>query len=138
MIAPFFPFSPDEQAVVAHKFVLQLQDDAVRPISITGFEKNYIGHSHVFLANDGKICQHVAKHGYVKELGARSVFNRVSDLRRKFVLDYSHIDDEIDEVFNDGPLSKYTIQLHPVSDTVEEISVFRDGVTTVAGKAGRK
>ena len=132
VIAPFFPFSPNEQAVVAHKFLLSLHDEAQLPLSPREPENRYIGHSHINIIDDGSLCQHVAKNGYVKALGARSINNAVNNIRRDFAQVYSKSDTVVEEVFNSGPMERYTIQLHPVSETVEEVSVFRDGVTTGA------
>ena len=133
MIAPFFPFSPHEQAAVAHKFLLNLQDEARLPLNLKEPELRYIGHSHVNIVHDGRLCQHLARTGYVTELGARSISNAVGNLRRDFAQVYSKDGAEVDERTNRDPLRRYTVQLHPVSETVEDISVFRDGVTSLGG-----
>ena len=113
--------------------MLELQDEVRLEICTKDPERRYIGHSHIHIVNDGKLCQHIAKTSYVKELGARSINNAVGNLRRHFVQEYSKTNVEVGEVFNKGPLHRYTFRLQPVSETVEEISVFRDGVTNITG-----
>ncbi|KAK3708412.1 hypothetical protein LTR37_011508 [Vermiconidia calcicola] len=83
VIVPFFPFSPYEQAVVAHKFLLEIQDEARLPICTRKPELRLVGHAHFNIVGDGVLCQHVAEVGYVKELGARSIRNAVLAMRSK-------------------------------------------------------
>lgn len=122
--------------MVAHKFILNMQDDARQPIDMEEPQLRYIAHSHVSVVDDGKICQHLAGTGYVKDLGARSIDNAVSNLRRDFASAYSKDDEEVTEAFNAKPLAKYTVQMHPVSETEEKISVFRDGYTALPNSKG--
>jgi len=60
----------------------------------------------------------------------------VSNLRRDFAWAYSKEDEEVTEGLNHKPLMKYTVQMHPVSETVDQVSVFRDGFTVLAGHKG--
>ena len=55
----------------------------------------------------------------------------MSKVRQQYAIAYSKEDEEVNEMFNAKPLAKYTVQLHPVSESVEKISVFRDGDTVV-------
>ena len=55
----------------------------------------------------------------------------MSNVRRQYATAYSKEGEEVKETFNAKPLMKYTVQLHPVSESVEKISVFRDGDTVV-------
>ena len=133
-IVPFFPFSTNEQAVVAHKFLLALQDEARLDIDLNTAQPKCFGHCHVSILDDGKLCQHLAKIGYTHQQGARSLDNTVYKTRQKFVMKYLATDVEVAEATNEGPLDKYTVQLHPDEGNGGEVVVFRDGTTTVEAK----
>ncbi|KAK5740350.1 hypothetical protein LTR17_004613 [Elasticomyces elasticus] len=139
-IVPFIPFSRNEQAVVAHKFILDMQGKALRPIDIEKPHLHFINHAHIAVIDDGKLCQHIAKTGYVKELGARSIKRMVKTVRRRFASAYLGMDGEITDQMNKGPLVKFVVQLHPIEETDQEvITVVNDGFTVVAGsKRGGK
>ncbi|KAK4539926.1 hypothetical protein LTR36_009968 [Oleoguttula mirabilis] len=136
-IVPFFPFSPTEAAVVAHKFILDLQDEVRKPIATAEPELRYIAHSDLCVIDDGKVCQHlVTNHSYEPELGARSISTSVNRLRTAFALEYSKSDVKVQDEFNERPLQRYIVQLNPVSETEEDISVFRDERTVLSGGQG--
>ncbi|KAK5123530.1 hypothetical protein LTR85_002568 [Meristemomyces frigidus] len=137
-IVPLFPFSPNEAAVVAHKFLLDLQDDMRKPIATTEPELRFIAHSRLSVIDDGKLCQHlVAKDRYEPQLGARSIATSVNRVRTALALEYSKSGEEIQDQDNERPLQGYTAQLTPISDTEEEVSVFRDQSTGSAdGEVG--
>ncbi|SMY21909.1 unnamed protein product [Zymoseptoria tritici ST99CH_1A5] len=127
-IIPFFPFSPGEQAVVAHKFILHLHDTVRKDIDMKEPNPRLIGHCLLSLNDDGKICQHLARDGYVEELGARSLDTKVGEVCQAFVSIYARRDELVNEETNRGPLKKYVIQLNRVEEGVEELSVFEDVV----------
>ena len=131
---PFFPFSPNEQAVVAHKFLLALQDEARLDINLTATPPKYFGHCAVNIVDDGKLCQHLAEMGYSHQQGARSLDNTVRKVRQEFVAEYLESDVEVRELSNKAPLEKYTVQMHPDEGNGGEVVVFRDGITSVEGR----
>ncbi|CAK3802369.1 P-loop containing nucleoside triphosphate hydrolase [Lecanosticta acicola] len=122
---PFFPFSPGEQAVVAHKFILNLQDRIRKPIDLKQPVCRYIGHSILRVVDDGRLCQKVAE-GYVQALGARSLKREVTKVEKKFLKEYSKVDEVVTEASNQGKFERYIAQLQPVSDGVQDIVVYRD------------
>jgi ATP-dependent Clp protease ATP-binding subunit ClpB len=130
-IIPFFPFSPNEQAVVAHKFLLALQGKARLPINLKVTPPRFVGHCHVNILDDGKLCQRLAKACYTQQQGARSINNTVDKIRQKLVAKYLETDAEVTEASNKGPLEKYTVQLHPDQGAGGEVVAFRDGITPV-------
>jgi len=52
-IVPFFPFEDAEAAVVAHKYVLQLQDDVKKPVQLA--QNRLIGDIQLKVREDGKM-----------------------------------------------------------------------------------
>ena len=126
VIAPFFPFSPKEQAVVARKFPLALQDNARLPIDMEKPQLRYVGRAHIDTVKHTDLCEHIAKTRYVKQLGARSISNAVDNITRSFAWVYSQQKDVVTEAMNDGPLTRYTVQLVPGVEGGEGITVFRD------------
>ena len=133
-IVPFFPFSTNEQGVVAHKFLLALQDEARLDINLKADPPKCVGHCHVSILDDGKLCQHLAKLGYTHQQGARSLDNTVHKTRQKFVMKHLKTDVEVTEAAKEGSLDKYTLQLHPDDGNGGEVVVFRDGITSVEAK----
>ena len=83
-IAPFYPFDLDEQAVVVHKFLMELVEQVRKPIDLAVAVKRYPGHVHLAIRNDGKLCGHLAEEAYIQELGARSLTCAIDDIRRDF------------------------------------------------------
>ncbi|KAI0839522.1 P-loop containing nucleoside triphosphate hydrolase protein [Hypoxylon sp. FL0890] len=123
-IAPYFPFGKGEQAVVAHKFLLAMQDEARRPIDEG--ENQLVGRADIKVIDDGKVCEYIARKAYTKELGARSIYKGIRALRREFTVRYSDTDDLVSESMNKGELQQYVVQLNPKADSNEELSIFRD------------
>ena len=132
-IAPFYPFNFNEQAVVAHKFLLELVEKVREPINTSELVKDYIGHVHLAIKNDGKLCAHIAKKSYIEDLGARSLTSGIEDVRVGFYTCFTDTDELVSEEMNDGPLMRYTVQLQPLSGgegigpTVTKVAVAKDG-----------
>ncbi|KAF1990202.1 hypothetical protein K402DRAFT_451207 [Aulographum hederae CBS 113979] len=75
-IIPFFPFSPNEAAVVAHKEILSLTSTARKPVTA----ENHGGRCHLNIVSDGELCKHITDDqtsGYSQEEGARSIIRAV-------------------------------------------------------------
>lgn len=85
-----------------------------------------IGHCLLEVVDDGKVCQHLAKQGYVEELGARSLETKVDEVSQAFLGAYVERGELVDEKTNLGPLQRFVVQLNSVEEGVEEISVFED------------
>ncbi|THY57150.1 P-loop containing nucleoside triphosphate hydrolase protein, partial [Aureobasidium pullulans] len=126
---PFFPFSRDEAAVINHKFLRTLGDDVVLPIDLHSRPPRPVGHVHLSLLRDGDLCKFLAE-DYIRELGARSIQNRVDGLADDLFMLYKDSKEEITEATNSGPHIKYTLQLHPVADTFEA-AIREDGTTFI-------
>ena len=122
-IIPFFPFSLEEAAVVAHKFLLQLAIELRRPIDFSESVRRLIGHIDLTFVEDGRLSSNIADQ-YNRKLGARSLFNGVDAVRRQIFARYCEIDLDISESDNDGPMTQLTVELHRCSNSgVEEIVV---------------
>ncbi|KAI1645958.1 P-loop containing nucleoside triphosphate hydrolase protein [Daldinia loculata] len=126
-IAPFFPFDKGEQAVVAHKFLLEFIDEVRRPIDEG--TNHLVGHTNIRVVEDGKVCEEIARKSYKEELGARSIYKGVRALRRKFILKYVDMDGLVSDSVNEGDRERYVIQLNPAVEDREELSVSREYVS---------
>ncbi|KAK8213733.1 P-loop containing nucleoside triphosphate hydrolase protein [Phyllosticta capitalensis] len=129
MIAPFFPFSPNEQAVVSHKFLLELFDDVRRDIDLHPDVKRYIGHVHLSVQKATKICQHLSEENYDKDLGARSYFSSMEDLKTKLCDVYTDVEEVVTEDINGGPLRKLTMRLNSDSSGDKSVVIIDNGWT---------
>lgn len=134
-IAPFYPFNLSEQAVVAHKFLMELVDQVRQPIDTSELVKDYIGHIHLAVKNDGKLCAHVAEKSYIEDLGARSLASGIDDVRVSFYTTFADTHELVSEEINDGPLMRYTVQLQPLTSggngpAISKIRVGKDGYTS--------
>ncbi|QIX02150.1 hypothetical protein AMS68_007667 [Peltaster fructicola] len=128
-ICPFMPFDLREQAVITHKFLLGLVEQVRRNIDTSAAEKHFPGHIHLAIQNDGRLCEHMAKESYISELGARSLKSAVNEVRRSFYTSFVHSDIPVEDHMNDGPLTRYNIQLQPVAESANEVIVVEDGMT---------
>ncbi|KAI0848050.1 P-loop containing nucleoside triphosphate hydrolase protein [Daldinia vernicosa] len=122
-IAPFFPFNKGEQAVIAHKFLLEFIDEIRRPINERA--NRLVGHTKIRMVEDGKVCGEVARKWYKEGLGAPSIYKGVRALRRKFVLKYADTDDLVGDSMDEGDHERYVIQLNPTGED-RELSISRE------------
>jgi hypothetical protein len=76
-IVPFFPFTEEEQAVVAHTFLLKEMQKCRMPVNLK--EDKLVGDLQISTLDDGKLCALLAKNHYDPELGARSLAHAVND-----------------------------------------------------------
>lgn len=70
-IAPFHPFEENGQAVMVHKFLVELAEKVRKPIEMDKSAKQYLGHVNLKVKSDGKLCKYRAAESHIKELGAR-------------------------------------------------------------------
>jgi len=106
-IIPFLPFSPGEAAVVAHKYILELQRKVKETVRLSG--KQLVGGILLEVRRDGVVCCQLAANGYDSDQGARSLRATVT----------SRIEDELVQAYldedgriQDGqPLVRYVVDL---------------------------
>jgi ATP-dependent Clp protease ATP-binding subunit ClpA len=107
IVLPFLPFSEGEQAVVAHKYVLELQNKVLQSIQISGHQ--LVGRIILDVKRDGAICRLIAADGYDPDQGARSLKSAVETrIEDELVQRYLEEDGKIDEY---QPVVKYTVDL---------------------------
>jgi ATP-dependent Clp protease ATP-binding subunit ClpA len=94
---PFLPFSAAEQAVIAHKYVLDLAERVRREIKLVfSPEGQLLGRVYLRIRRDATICSTLAAEGYDKDLGARSLIVAVKhNLEEPLVEAYLEVDEEI-------------------------------------------
>ncbi|KIW22853.1 uncharacterized protein PV07_11106 [Cladophialophora immunda] len=98
---PFLRFSPGEQAVVAHKYLLELGYGVEAPVNLSfGAREKLLGDVRVRIRNDASVCRLLAKAEYHPELGARSLDNAVDTIKGLLVEAYLEIDQQIKESAN--------------------------------------
>ncbi|KEF63731.1 uncharacterized protein A1O9_01709 [Exophiala aquamarina CBS 119918] len=95
---PFLLFSPGEQAVIAHKYLLELGRDVRNPVNLsTGSDELLIGNIRLRVRRDASVCRKIAENGYHPELGARSLITAVDTIRTLLVDAYLAVNEEITE-----------------------------------------
>ncbi|KAH0543129.1 hypothetical protein FGG08_002555 [Glutinoglossum americanum] len=118
-ILPFLPFSLGEQAVVAHKFVLQLARSVRAPVKIPknpSEAENLLGNIDLIVRRDASLCLQLAKDEYSPDLGARSLQNGVDEtVVQPLVMAYLGLNDEICE---DGEAEKFEFDVQPDGEIV--------------------
>lgn len=104
---PISPFSEGEQAVVAHKYVLELQNRVLQSVQISGHQ--LIGCIKLDIKRDGAICRLIASGGYDLDQGVRSLKSAVETrIEDELVRRYLEGDGKIDDY---QPVVKYTVDL---------------------------
>lgn len=126
-IVPFYPFDKAEQAVLCHNFPSDLADQLRKSIDISPMTKRYPGDVHLAIKNDGRLCKHLAEKSYIPELGARSLYSGIDEVRRNFFTTFVDPTDLISEELNDGPLMKYTVKMVLIAGTKAESEVILVG-----------
>ncbi|KAG0646262.1 Chaperone [Hyphodiscus hymeniophilus] len=95
---PFLPFSPGEQAVVVHKFLLELGDKVRGPVNLVpGSKEQLIGNVRMRIRKDASVCRILAQEEYHSDLGARSLIMGARKLEDLLVEVYLQVDEEIRE-----------------------------------------
>ncbi|TKA26876.1 hypothetical protein B0A50_04322 [Salinomyces thailandicus] len=140
-IAPFYPFDEGEQAVVAHKFLLELADQLRRPIDTSLLVKRFAAHVHLVILSDGKLCRYIAAESYIAALGARSLVSGVDEIRRDFYTTFIDSEVLVEDAMNEGPLARFSVGLVAVDGDKEmsEVSVRGEGFSEYyRGQKARK
>ncbi|KAI0478437.1 P-loop containing nucleoside triphosphate hydrolase protein [Xylariaceae sp. FL0804] len=99
-ILPFLTFTPDEQAVVAHKYLMELEKRIQRPIVLPEAhgEENMVGNMRLDIMNESATCSSIAEQGYSAQLGARSISRAVRETCTIPLVDeYLQLGDDLSE-----------------------------------------
>ncbi|KAE9972892.1 hypothetical protein EG328_004700 [Venturia inaequalis] len=95
---PFLPFSLGEQAVVVHKYLLELSSNVQGAVDLSfGPQERLLGNLRIRMHRDASLCKHVAEVEYHSDLGARSLINGVDSIKNLVVQAYLDVDEEIVE-----------------------------------------
>jgi hypothetical protein len=95
---PFLPFSPGEQAVVVHKYLLELSHKVRNPINLSvGPDERLLGNVQLHVRKDYSVCHTLAEAEYSPDLGARSLIAAVDSVEGMLVNSYLDVDEEIVE-----------------------------------------
>ncbi|KAI9774153.1 MAG: hypothetical protein M1840_005246 [Geoglossum simile] len=117
-IIPFLPFSNEEQAVIAHKYLLQLAENVRSPVS----QKRLIGNITLQFRHDAALCKSLASNSYHVDTGARSLESAVTRrVKNALVQQYLDRNSAINE---QQPVEEYFVEV----DKEGQISVFRSQV----------
>lgn len=104
---PFLPFSLGEQAVVAHKYVLELKNKVLTPVNLSSGK--LVGRVLLHIRSDGAVCKAVATDGYDPDQGARSLQTAVKTrVEEELVHTYLEEDEVISET---QALADYTVDI---------------------------
>lgn len=95
---PFLPFSPGEQAVIVHKFLLELGQKVRGPVNLVpGPKEQLLGNVRLKIRKDASVCRILAEAEYHSDLGARSLIMGARKLEDTLVEVYLEVDEEIRE-----------------------------------------
>lgn len=111
-IIPFLPFTEDEQAVIARKAIMELEEDLRQPpvISRNGQNNRLVGNVYLTIKDDVEVCSAIARDGYMPQLGARSIRRAVDEaIRMPLVEQYLEIDEDIRA---DQPIVHFTVGIN--------------------------
>ena len=126
-IVPYLPFDELEQAVAAYKFMREIRRKVRADIDTDA--KDFAGHSYINFIDDGQLALHIAKEGYIPELGARSLDDAVD----------REVTDKLGDIFLRQPLKisndanargldRYDVKIARASDGTEEVTVTLAGL----------
>ena len=123
---PFLPFSKGEQAVVTHKFLLDLAKHVAAPVVLgpaqgkdvgrtsggSGSEDQHqaLGNIKLCVRRDASVCTRLAEAEYREDLGARTLSNAVGNVKDLLVESYLEEDAEIEET-NGQPKTEYVVDV---------------------------
>ncbi|KAJ9158282.1 ATPase, aaa-2 [Coniochaeta hoffmannii] len=112
---PFLPFSRGEQAVVVHKFLLEMAGRVRDPVRLRpGPEadgEQLLGNVRLRVRRDTSVCARLAETEYSEELGARSLRKAVEDVQDRLVESYLDEDREIEEGEGEGLIQEFVVDV---------------------------
>jgi ATP-dependent Clp protease ATP-binding subunit ClpA len=96
---PFLHFSPGEQAVIVHKYLLELSRKVRDPVKLSDEQdERLLGNVKLRIKRDALVSRTVAETEYHADLGARSLITAVSDMvENELVEAYLDVDAGIEE-----------------------------------------
>ncbi|KAF2973066.1 hypothetical protein GQX73_g612 [Xylaria multiplex] len=108
-VIPFLPFSPGEQAVVAHKFLQELGRKVKAPVVLPekGREQ-LLGNIRLRVRRDASVCRNLAAAEYSPDLGARSLAAAVKTVEDRLVEAYL---DEEEEIAEDQEMQEFFVDV---------------------------
>jgi len=113
---PFLPFSPGEQAVVAHKFLRELSQKIRAPTNLSnGQKEQLLGDVRVCIRRDAAVCMALAEGEYLRELGARSLSGAVKLVEDMLVDVYL---DQREEIVEGGKILEVVVDVDAGEVTV--------------------
>ncbi len=123
-ILPFFPFSPGEQAVIAHKYLLQQKREMAKDIDITG--KKLLRHITLKVVDDARVCRVLAD-DYERTTGARSIMKTVERRVNQVLTEewFNHGTREVLDADNDGEFESYSIAVSELGEN-EVLRVYKN------------
>ncbi|KAH8145191.1 uncharacterized protein LAJ45_10751 [Morchella importuna] len=115
MVLPFLPFSPAEQAVIAHKYLLELK----RTLAADVNKETIMGHIKLEVEGEAAVCRHIAENGYEIEYGARSIEREMhKSVRDAITQEWLGSTDWIPSQRKNGPYERYLVSLDPAKEHV--------------------
>jgi ATP-dependent Clp protease ATP-binding subunit ClpA len=106
---PFLPFSPQEQAAVAHKFFLELAKDVRSSVRLQqGPQQRFVGNIRLHMKRDATSCLSIAEEHYDPRLGARPLMAAVEEIREELTEYYLSVDEHIAEGYG---MSDYVVDV---------------------------
>lgn len=126
-VVPYLPFDELEQAVATYKFMREIRRKVRVDIDVD--TKDFAGHNHINFIEDGQLAIHIAKEGYIPELGARSLEDAVDrEITDKLGDVFLRQEPRIVNTSNAGALGQYDVRIALTSDGMEEVTVKLAGV----------
>lgn len=105
------PFTKGEQAVIVHRFLLELGHKVRTPISLRpGPKEQLLGNVRLRIRRDASVCKLLAEAGYHIDLGARSLITAVKTVEDMLVDVYLDENEEIAE--NDGRINDFVVDVN--------------------------
>lgn len=92
------PFSLGEQAVIVHKFLLELGQKVRGPVNLApGLKEQLLGNIRLKIRKDASVCRILAEEEYHSDLGARSLIIGARKVEDILVEAYLEVNEDICE-----------------------------------------
>lgn len=127
---PFFPFSKEEAAVVADKYLLLLGDCVREPINTK--IGDWRGHIHLETHEDGQLCRKIVNDSYFSNAearngGARVIRDQVEEAVESMLNDkWAEMEGDSTDDLNSGPYYQFEVELRREGHE-EVLKVLADG-----------
>ncbi|RVD81858.1 uncharacterized protein DFL_009705 [Arthrobotrys flagrans] len=117
-IIPFFPFSKDEQLVLAHRALWGLRYSLLRPICLrNNWTRNRIGNIKLVMEKDYQHCKIIAK-SYTASEGARSIRRAVTNLKREIFYHFLESSDEAVSEKDEQEVTEYILKVEKEEEVI--------------------